>query len=113
MPDRWLLRKIRQVVLENADGELFSLYVIGSFLSREMIESSDIDLVGVMKSSFDFRKEARINKTLNEVIGSSHSPHSISFGEFRNRTPFDFSLSYSARILSVRKVMPVGPGSTL
>jgi len=59
-------------VLENVDNELISLYVMGSFLSKEMIESSDIDLVGVMKSSFNFRKEARINKALNETVRSSH-----------------------------------------
>lgn len=68
---------MRRVVLENADNELISLYVIGSFLSKEMVESSDIDLVGVMKSSFDFRKEEHINKALNETVRSSHM---IDFG---------------------------------
>jgi predicted nucleotidyltransferase len=63
---------MRKVVLENVDSELVSLYVIGSFLSKEMVESSDIDLVGVMKPSFNFRKEARINKALNETVDSSH-----------------------------------------
>jgi len=72
MNDRLLLQKIRRIVLENTDGNVVSLYVIGSFLSKEMIESSDIDLVGVMKSSFDFRKEGRINKVLNDSVGSRH-----------------------------------------
>ena len=58
--------------MENTDGKLVSLYVIGSFLSKEMTESSDIDLVGVMESSFDFRKEGRINKVLNGSVGSRH-----------------------------------------
>jgi predicted nucleotidyltransferase len=70
MNDKELLREMRRVVLENADSELVSLYVIGSFLSKEMVESSDIDLVGVMKSSFDFSKEVRINKALNATIRS-------------------------------------------
>jgi hypothetical protein len=40
MNDKSLLQKIRRIVLENADGEVVSLYVIGSFLFKEMIESS-------------------------------------------------------------------------
>jgi predicted nucleotidyltransferase len=60
------------VVLENAGNELVSLYVIGSFLSDEMVESSDIDLVGIMEASFDFRNESRINKALNDRIRSHH-----------------------------------------
>jgi len=67
-----VLRQMKRVVLQNAGSELVSLYVIGSFLTNEMIRSSDIDLVGIMKSSFDFRKEARINKALNETVSSGH-----------------------------------------
>jgi predicted nucleotidyltransferase len=70
MNNRRLLREIKEVVLENAGDELVSLYVIGSFPSKEMVHSSDIDLVGVMKPGFDFRKEPRINKALNRRIRS-------------------------------------------
>jgi cyclopropane fatty-acyl-phospholipid synthase-like methyltransferase/predicted nucleotidyltransferase len=72
MINKRLMLGIRQAVLENAGNELVSLYLIGSFLSEEMVESSDIDLVGVMKPSFDFRRESRINKTLNETVRSGH-----------------------------------------
>jgi len=37
-----------------------------------MVESSDIDLVGIMKPSFDFNKERRINIALNHQIQSTH-----------------------------------------
>jgi predicted nucleotidyltransferase len=67
-----LLQEIKRIILENAYDELVSLYVMGSFLSNEMVESSDIDLIGVMKSTFDFRREVRINKMLNEKIRPSH-----------------------------------------
>jgi len=72
MNERQLLPEMKRVVLQNAGSELVSLYVIGSFLSNEMIGSSDIELIGIMKSSFDFRKEARINKALNETVPSNH-----------------------------------------
>jgi predicted nucleotidyltransferase len=75
--DRGLLREMRREVLRNVGNELISVYVIGSFLSKEMVESSDIDLMGVMKSSFDFKNEARINEALNERVRSGHR---IDFG---------------------------------
>jgi hypothetical protein len=37
-----------------------------------MVESSDIDLIGIMKPNFDFKKEKIINKILNEKIRSKH-----------------------------------------
>jgi len=63
--------------LENAGAQVVSLYVVGSFLSNEMIASSDIDLVGIMKPNFDFRREARLNEILNKTV---HSKHRIDLG---------------------------------
>ena len=70
--DRRVVQKIKRVVLENTGNELVSLYLIGSFVSKDMVESSDIDLVGIMKPSFDFNKERRINNALNHQIPSTH-----------------------------------------
>jgi len=67
-----LLLEIKRIILEKAHDELVSLYVMCSFLSNEMLESSDIDLIGVMKSTFDFRREVRINRMLNSKIRLSH-----------------------------------------
>jgi predicted nucleotidyltransferase len=77
MNDRRLLQEMKRIVVDHCGNELISLYAIGSFLSHEMTSSSDIDLVGVMKPSFDFRKEAQINKALNQKI---HSHHKIDLG---------------------------------
>jgi len=77
MNDRRLLKEIKRIVLDHCSNELVSLFAIGSFLSHEMVESSDIDLIGVMKSSFDFKNEAFINRELNERI---HSIHRIDLG---------------------------------
>ncbi len=74
--------------MESAYDELVSLYVIESFLSKEMVESSDIDLIGIMKPSFDFRRELRINKMLNEKIGPNHRIDlgTMSYDEFLGGT---------------------------
>jgi predicted nucleotidyltransferase len=70
--NRRLLQSIKQAVLENAGEHVVSLFVLGSFLSDEMTPSSDIDLVGVMRPTFDFRSEARLNRILNETVSSEH-----------------------------------------
>jgi hypothetical protein len=75
--NRRLLQSLKRTVLENAGGQMVSLYVVGSFLSNEMIASSDIDLVGIMKPDFDFRREARINSILNKTV---HSKRRIDLG---------------------------------
>ena len=72
MDDKRFIGKIVQIVLENTGNGLISLYLVGSFLTKDMVKSSDIDLVGVMKSSFDFGKEKLINERLNEKIISKH-----------------------------------------
>jgi hypothetical protein len=72
MSDKRLIDRIVQIVLENAGSSLVSLYVVGSFFTKDMVKSSDIDLVGVMEPSFDFRKEKLINQRLNEKILSKH-----------------------------------------
>jgi DNA polymerase sigma len=84
MNDRRLLRAIERIVLDYCGDELISLYSIGSFSSHEMIPSSDVDLVGVMKPSFDFGKENRLNEVLNEKIHSSHKIDlgTMSYAEF-------------------------------
>jgi len=69
---RQFVQEIKRIVLENAGDELVSLYLVGSFISEDMVESSDIDLIGVMKPSFDFKKERRINAELNCHIRSAH-----------------------------------------
>jgi len=77
MNDGRLLRAIKRIVLGYCGDEPISLYGIGSYWSHEMIPSSDVDLVGVMKPSFDFRREAQINIALNRKI---RSPHKVDFG---------------------------------
>ena len=77
MNDGRLLRAIKRIVLGYCGDEPISLYGIGSYWSHEMIPSSDVDLVGVMKPSFDFRREAQINIALNRKIRSAHK---IDFG---------------------------------
>ena len=77
MNSKNLVKKIRKIVLETTNGNLISLYLIGSFLRNEMTKTSDIDVVGVMKPDFDFMKEVEINKILNEKI---HSKHRIDLG---------------------------------
>lgn len=72
MSDKHLIERIVQTVLENTGNSLISLYLVGSFLTKDMVKSSDIDLVAVMESSFDFGKEKLINERLNEEIVSSH-----------------------------------------
>jgi hypothetical protein len=49
-----------------------------------MIPSSDIDLVGVMKPSFDFRKENEVNRALNQKTRSTHKIDlgTMSYAEF-------------------------------
>jgi SAM-dependent methyltransferase/predicted nucleotidyltransferase len=123
-----LLRKIRRIVLENTDGKIVSLYVIGSFLSKEMTEFSDIDLIGVMKSSFDFTKEGRINKALNNSLGSRHRIDlgTMSYEEFFGGTrqgsvmkhidlPIFLTFLKRARLLYGEKInfdnLPVKPAS--
>jgi len=82
--ERKLLRTIKSIILDCCGVELISLYSIGSFSSHEMIASSDIDLVGVMKPSFDFRREAEINGVLNRKIRSTHKIDlgTMSYAEF-------------------------------
>jgi predicted nucleotidyltransferase len=70
--NRRLLQSIKQAVLEYAGEHVVSLFVSGSFLSDEMTPSSDIDLVGVMRPTFDFRSEPRLNRILNETVSSEH-----------------------------------------
>jgi len=72
MNGKQLVERIKKIILENAGECIVSLYAIGSFPRKEMVESSDIDLVGIMKASFDFRKERLVNKTLNKKIRSKH-----------------------------------------
>lgn len=72
MSDKRLIERIVQIVLENTGKSLISLYLVGSFLTKDMVRSSDIDLVGVMESSFNFGKEKLINERLNEKIVSKH-----------------------------------------
>jgi predicted nucleotidyltransferase len=72
MGDKRLIERIVQIVLESTGNSLISLYLVGSFLTKDMIKSSDIDLVGVMESSFDFEKEKLINERLNGKIVSKH-----------------------------------------
>jgi len=95
-PQKRLLREITRLVLENVGDELISLYAIGSFVSREMIESSDIDLVGVFKPSFDFREEARINRELNHSIRCRHKIDlgTMSYDEFLGETPKGSLMKY-------------------
>jgi predicted nucleotidyltransferase len=75
--NRRLLQSIKQAVSENAGEYVVSLFVLGSFLSDEMTPLSDIDLVGVMKPTFDFRREAPLNRILNKTV---HSKHRIDLG---------------------------------
>jgi len=84
MNERKLLRTIKRIVVDYCGAELISLYSIGSFSSHEMIPSSDIDLVAVMKPSFDFRKESEINGVLNRKISSIHRIDlgTMSYAEF-------------------------------
>lgn len=72
MGNKRLINRIVQIILENTGNSLISLYLVGSFLTKDMVKSSDIDVVGVMKPSFDFRKEKLINEILNEKIISRH-----------------------------------------
>lgn len=72
MNDRRLLRAIKAAVLDSCGEEMVSLYAMGSFPRHEMIQSSDVDLVGVMKPNFDFSKEPQINKAINREIRYAH-----------------------------------------
>ncbi len=72
MINEQLIDKIKFVILEHTGDNLISLYVIGSFLTEDMIESSDIDFVGIMKSSYNYDDEEKLNEILNEKIPSSH-----------------------------------------
>jgi hypothetical protein len=79
-----LVREVKRIVLHHCGNELVSLYITGSFLSREMTGSSDIDFIGLMKPSFDFRKEPQINRALNDELHPSHKIDlgTMSYDEF-------------------------------
>jgi len=70
--DRQLVQEIKRLTLEEAGDELISLYLLGSFLSKDMVESSDIDLIGIMQPAFNFNRERKINAVLNRKIESIH-----------------------------------------
>jgi predicted nucleotidyltransferase len=84
MNDEQLLEKIKNVIVESTNNDLISLYVIGSFLRKEMEEYSDIDLVGIMKPTFDFEKRKHINWVLNKRVRSKHriDMGTVSYDEF-------------------------------
>jgi predicted nucleotidyltransferase len=128
MNHKQLLQEIKRVVLENAHDALVSLYVIGSYRSNEMVASSDIDLIGVMKSSFDFSREARINEMLNERIRPKHRIDlgTMSYDEFFGGAqmgslmkhidlPIFLAFMKGARLIYGRKInfdkLPVKPAS--
>ena len=67
-----ILKQSLDIILENTRESLISLYTIGSVVTKDMEDSSDIDFVGVFKDDFDFRKEKQINKLLNQKIKSRH-----------------------------------------
>lgn len=72
MDDQALIERVIKLVLAIAGDNLRSMYLIGSFLTREMIDSSDIDFIGIMESSFDFTNETAINPELNSKIDSKY-----------------------------------------
>ena len=72
MNDEELIDKLKHTVLEHTGNDLISLYVIGSFITKDMTENSDIDFVGLMKSSYDFDNEEKLNEILNDKISSAH-----------------------------------------
>jgi predicted nucleotidyltransferase len=72
MNDSKLLSRIKSLIVRLAKEDIISLYVIGSFTRGEMERHSDIDLVAVMKPSFDFERERQINEILNSKIRTAH-----------------------------------------
>ncbi len=72
MNDEKLINEIKNTILKHTGDNLISLYVIGSFITKDMINNSDIDFIGVMKSSYDFTNETQLNEILNNKIRSAH-----------------------------------------
>lgn len=62
------LKKINKTVIENAGEDLVSLYLLGSFMTKDIVRTSDIDFIAVMKDKFNFKKEKRLNRILNEKV---------------------------------------------
>lgn len=72
MDETMFIDKVTKLVLEFANNHLHSLYLIGSFLSRELTETSDIDFIGIMDASFDFTREINLNSMLNSKVFTRH-----------------------------------------
>lgn len=70
--------------MEHSDNSAVSIYLMGSFSTKDMTKKSDIDIIGIMKPDFNFRKERTINSILNKKIKSSHkiSLGLMSYDEF-------------------------------
>ena len=63
------VRKVKNLTIKELENRgLLSLYLAGTILSRkERTKYSDIDLFGIVKSSFDMDEEGKLNKKLKKL----------------------------------------------
>lgn len=63
LTDRKIIKNVINIIINRLkDKGLISLYVAGTFLTKDRTSQSDIDLFGIVKSDFNFKEEEEINK---------------------------------------------------
>lgn len=72
MNGKKVLEKIKNIMIEQAGEDIVSLYVMGSFMTKDVEKTSDIDIIAIMKDDFDFRKEISINSLLNRKLKTKY-----------------------------------------
>jgi predicted nucleotidyltransferase len=83
MRDEQIVSEIKRIILKQVGKDMVSLYIIGSFVTKDATRESDIDLIGIVNSGFDFRKETLLNSILNKDIPDRKIDlGTISYAEF-------------------------------
>ncbi|MBU3896968.1 MAG: nucleotidyltransferase domain-containing protein [Nanoarchaeota archaeon] len=63
-----ILKQATNIITKSTGKDLITLILMGSYGTKDMVKTSDIDLNAIMKDSFDFRKERQIKNMLKEQI---------------------------------------------
>jgi predicted nucleotidyltransferase len=84
-----LLKEAVEIVKSIAKDKIVSLFLMGSFGTKDQVSNSDVDICAVMAENFDFAKEREIQHELKEKIekkyGIETNFHAMSIGELYGR----------------------------
>jgi hypothetical protein len=68
------LDELKKIVVDDIGDDLISLYAVGSILNpQDMTSRSDIDLWGIVKDDFDFKKEDELLEHLRQTYNKKYN----------------------------------------